>query len=102
MPPTFTPPAKGAFAPEELLTVWSDWVEFWDVELILQIMLRTMAELAMLVLRYEEETGPSLSWQVAFLLKKMKGMITRKGFFKNSEGNLLLPGSLCQDKYLGN
>ena len=89
MPPTVTPPAKGAFVAEELLTVWSDWVELWDVELTLRIMLRTMAELAMLVLRYKEETGPSLSWPVPFLLRKMKGMITRKGFFKNAEGNLL-------------
>ena len=68
--------------------MWSDWVELRDVEPTLRIMLRTVAEFAMLVLLYEEETGPSLFWQVPFLLRKMKGMITRKGFFKNSEGNL--------------
>ena len=53
MPPTVADclPAKGAFAPEDLVTVWSDWVELWDVELTLRIMLRTMGELAMQVLR---------------------------------------------------
>ena len=40
-------PAKGAFAPEDLVTVWSDWVELWDVELILRVMLHTMTEFAM-------------------------------------------------------
>ena len=47
MPPTVAgcPPAKGAFAPESLLTMWSDWVEVGDVEPTLSLMLRTMAEL---------------------------------------------------------
>ena len=43
-------PAKGAFAPEGLVTMWSDWVKLWDVEPTLRVMLRTMAEFAMLVL----------------------------------------------------
>ena len=52
MPPTVAgcPPAKGAFPPENLVTVWSDWVELWDVEPTLRVMLRTMAEFAMQVL----------------------------------------------------
>ena len=52
LPPTVAGclPAKGAFAPEGLVTIWSDWVELWDVELTLQLMLHTMAEFAMLVL----------------------------------------------------
>ena len=51
MPPTVAGclPAKGAFAPEDLVTVWSDWIELWDVELTLRVMLRTMAEFAMQV-----------------------------------------------------
>ena len=53
MPPTVVGclPAKGAFAHEDLVTVWSDWVELWDVEPTLRVMLRTMAEFAMLVLQ---------------------------------------------------
>ena len=53
MPPTVAGCllAKGAFAPEDLVTVWSDWVELWDVEPTLRVMLRTMAEFAMLVLQ---------------------------------------------------
>ena len=53
MPPTVAGclPAKGAFAPEDLVTVWSDWVELWDVEPTLRVMLHTMAEFAMQVLR---------------------------------------------------
>ena len=52
MPPTVIDclPAKGTFALEGLVTMWSDWVELWDVELILRVMLRTMAEFPMLVL----------------------------------------------------
>ena len=52
MPPTVAGclPAKGAFAPEDLVTVWSDWVELWDVEPTLRVMLRTMAEFVMQVL----------------------------------------------------
>ena len=52
-------------------------------------MLRTMAEFAMLVLQEEEETVPSLLWQVPFLLSKMEGMHTHKGSSKSAEGNLL-------------
>ena len=37
----------------------------------------------------EEETGPSLLWHVPFLLSKMEGIYTRKGFSKSVEGNLL-------------
>ena len=33
--------------------------------------------------------GPSLLWQVPFLLSKMEGMHTRQGFSKSAEGNLL-------------
>ena len=53
MPPTVADclPAKGAFAAADLVTVWSDWVELWDVELTLRVMLRTMGEFAMQVLR---------------------------------------------------
>ena len=43
-------PAKTAFAPEGLVTMWSDWVELWDVKLTLRVMLRTMTEFPMLVL----------------------------------------------------
>ena len=62
MPPTIAGclPAKGVFFPKGLVTMWSDWVELWDVKPTLRVMLRTMAEFAMLVLRKEEETGPSL------------------------------------------
>ena len=42
--------ANDAFAPESLVKMWLDWVEIWDVEATLRVMLRTMAELAMLVL----------------------------------------------------
>ena len=91
MPPTVAGylPAKGASAPEDLVTVWSDWVELWDVEPTLRVMLRTMAEFAMLVFWEEEETGPSLLWQAPFISSKMEGMHTRKGFSKSAEGNLL-------------
>ena len=41
--------AKGAFAPEGLVTMWSGWVELWDVGPTLRVMLCTMAEFAMLV-----------------------------------------------------
>ena len=53
MPPTVSSclPAKGAFAPEGLVTVWSDWVELSDVEPTLPVMVGTMAEFAMLVLQ---------------------------------------------------
>ena len=54
MPPTVTVagclPAKGAFAHEDHVTVWSDWVELWDVEPTLQVMLHTMAEFTIQVL----------------------------------------------------
>ena len=52
MPPTVAGclPVKGAFTPEDLVTVWSDWVELWGVEPTVQVMLRNMAEFAMLVL----------------------------------------------------
>ena len=52
MSPTVTGclPAKGAFVPEGLVGKWSDCVELWNVEPILQAMLCTMAEFAMLVL----------------------------------------------------
>ena len=52
MPPTVAGCllAKGAFAPEDVVTVLSDWVELWDVETTLQVMLRTMVEFAMQVL----------------------------------------------------
>ena len=33
--------------------------------------------------------GPSLLWQVPFLLSKMEGMHTRKGLSKSADGNLL-------------
>ena len=53
MPPTVSSclPAKGAFAPEGLVTVWSDWVELSDVDPTLPVMVGTMAEFAMLVLQ---------------------------------------------------
>ena len=51
-------------------------------------MLHTMAEFAIQVLQ-EEEIGPSLLWQVPFLLSKMEGMHTCQGFSKSAEGNLL-------------
>ena len=53
MPPTVAGclPAKGAFAPENLVTVWSDWVELWDAEPTLRVTLHNMAEFAMQVLR---------------------------------------------------
>ena len=63
------------------------------------MLLRTMAEFAMLVLRKEEETGPSLLWQIPFLLSKMEDMHTRKGFSKTAEGNLL---HSWQGMYFGN
>ena len=44
-------PAKGAIASENLVTVWSDWVELWNFEQPLRVMLHTMAEFAMQVLR---------------------------------------------------
>ena len=52
MPPSVVGclPAKGAFAPEGLVIMGSDWVELWDVGPTLTVMLRTMAEFAMLVL----------------------------------------------------
>ena len=45
MPPTVAGylPAMGAFAAKGLVTVWSDWVEFLDVEPTLRLMLPTMA-----------------------------------------------------------
>ena len=43
-------PAKGAFAREGFVTMWSDCVELWDVGPTLRVMLRTMAEFAMLSL----------------------------------------------------
>ena len=53
MPPTVAGyiPAMGAFAPQDLVTVSSGWVELWDVEQTLREMLSTMAEFAMLVLQ---------------------------------------------------
>ena len=53
MPPTVAGclPAKGTFAPEDLVTVWSDWIELWDVEPTLRVMLRAIDEFAMQVLR---------------------------------------------------
>ena len=42
--------ANDAFAHESLVKMWSDWVEIWDVEATLCVMLRTMSKLAMLVL----------------------------------------------------
>ena len=53
----------------------------------------------MLVLRKEEETDPSLLWQIPFLLSKMEDMHTRKGFSKTAEGNLL---HSWQGMYFGN
>ena len=52
MPPTVAGclPAKGAFAPVCLVTLWSYWVELLDVKPTLEVILRTMAEFAMLVL----------------------------------------------------
>ena len=44
-------PAKRAFALEGRVTMWSDWVELWDVEPTLRVMLRAMAEFVMQVLR---------------------------------------------------
>ena len=43
-------PAKTAFAPEGFVTMWSDWVELWDVGTTLRVMLHTMAQFTMLVL----------------------------------------------------
>ena len=40
-------PAKGAFAREGLVEMWSDWVELWDVEPTLRVILRTMAILVL-------------------------------------------------------
>ena len=52
MPPSVVGclPAKGAFAPEDFVRMWSDWVGLWDVGPTLRVILRTMAEFAMLVL----------------------------------------------------
>ena len=52
MPPTVVGCllAKGAFTSEGLVAMWSDWVELWDVEPTLGVMLHTMVEFAMPVL----------------------------------------------------
>ena len=88
-PPTVTPPAsKGSFCPREtsnsvvrlgrIKGCWTDIANNvaysgWVCHAGVTIWRRDWS---------------FLFWQVPFLLRKMKGMITRKGFFKNSEGNL--------------
>ena len=85
MPPTVVGllPAKGAFTSEGIVAKWSDWVELWDAELTLGIMLRTIVcHVGVVIIRRDW----ALLWQVPFLLSTMHD---RKGFHKSAEENLL-------------